>query len=162
MPRRPFRLTCTEPSEHDIQSAAASFLDVALPPGTVHFAVDHGAGKMTPATVVRLRERGGKKGVPDHFVFHAGHAHLIEFKTRTGRVSHEQRTMHERLAAAGIAVTVCCSVEDVVAALQAAGVPLRAKLLPSGAVVMTLPPAHPNLPLGLPASRPRRRDTVTG
>lgn len=133
---RPFRLTALEPSEHDIQRAAAAFLDVALLARSVHFAVDHGAGRMTATAALGLQARGGKRGIPDHFIFDDGRVLLLEFKTRIGRLSQEQRAMHERLAAAGIAVHVCRSVDDVIAVLRAAGVPMRAGLLPSGAVLV--------------------------
>lgn len=113
--------------EHELHTAAAQYLDLALPPAAIHAAIDH-AGKASAVTGARLKARGGRKGFPDHIILHGGVARFIEFKAMKGRLSHEQIAMHARLRAAGFDVWLVRSLAELQLQLELAGFPSRVRI----------------------------------
>lgn len=71
-----------------------------------------------------LRGDGFKAGFPDLACYWQGGHLLIEVKRpKTGRISPEQQSLHERLSAMGWPVAVVRSTDEAHAALCAAGAP---------------------------------------
>jgi hypothetical protein len=70
---------------------------------------------------------GVKAGVPDIEIVHRGRAYFIELKReKGGRTSDAQKFVHAELAAAGCeAPAICKTLEEVKAALDGWGIPLR-------------------------------------
>lgn len=114
--------------EHELHRAAAEYLDLVLPSGAVHAAIDH-AGKATKTVGAMLKARGGRKGFPDHIVLHAGQAAFLEFKSTKGRLSQEQVAMHHKLKAAGFSVAIVRSLPELELALSAFGIIARGRLV---------------------------------
>lgn len=80
----------------------------------------------------KLKLMGVQTGFPDGIVFHDGNIICVEIKApkdRGGRVSPEQKVMHERLRAMGFAVEVVYSFDEFKAVLVEYGVPTREVVL---------------------------------
>jgi hypothetical protein len=126
---RPFNLPHNV-KESELHVSVAELLDWILLPPAMFTTFPAGWGKLTKATAGRLYASGMKKGMPDILVFQR-HTHEttrvigIELKTGVYSVSSAQRTMFAQLQAVGIKVYVCRNIEDVVGALDAAGIPHR-------------------------------------
>jgi hypothetical protein len=124
--------------------AAAQYLRLALRPPTTWFAIDHGAGRMTPAAAGLLKARGGRQGVPDLLVLHPAQAGMIggfatvvvglELKAKTGRPSPAQVAMAAQFKAANAGYQFCWSLEGIECALRANGIPLHATVVGSSLV----------------------------
>lgn len=113
--------------EEQLQMAVVKFLNHALDGNSFHFAVPNG-GYRRLTEAMRFKAAGVVPGIPDIAVIDSGRIIFLELKSDAGRVSDVQAWCHERLRRARVPVTVCRSLEDVVAALTAAGVPLKARL----------------------------------
>jgi hypothetical protein len=126
---RPFNLPYNV-KESELHVSVAELLDWILLPPAMFTTFPAGWGKLTKATAGRLYASGMKKGMPDILVFQR-HTHEttrvigIELKVGVYSVSSAQRTMFAQLQAVGIKVYVCRNIEDVVGALDAAGIPHR-------------------------------------
>jgi hypothetical protein len=115
--------------EQKIHECIAVFLNRALPPGSLHFAIDS-AGKASLAIAQRLKARGGMKGTPDHCCLIPGvpGALFLEVKAVDGRVSPAQEHVGRCIMHAGHGWFVIRSVEDVELLMVGLGVPLRASV----------------------------------
>jgi hypothetical protein len=118
--------------------AAAHYLRLALRPPTTWFAIDHGAGLMTPAAAGLLKARGGRQGLPDLMVLHPAEVGTIvvgiELKSRRGRASAAQVAMQREFMAADAAYAFCWDLEDVQQALRIHGIPLHATVVGNGSL----------------------------
>ncbi len=113
-------------TEDDLAFAVAETLDILLPKDAVWTAWDFSkAGKIEGG---RKKKLGVKAGWPDLGVFWRGIVAMIELKNRIGALRVAQKALHPRLGAAGFPVTVCRSVDAVLATIQAAGIPLRGRI----------------------------------
>jgi hypothetical protein len=134
--------------EHPIQVSIKQFLDVALPPGAIYFAVPNGghlvakerkskAGKTFRLSLaaIKLKREGMKNGVADLIVIDPrpdGPCVIgLEVKTTDGRPSQDQKDWRRDFEAAGGLYAIARSMEDAAAALTEFGVKLRA--IPSSA-----------------------------
>jgi hypothetical protein len=126
------------------RSVADALAKLLLPPAE-WAAYPAGHIKLTPAQAAKLYRMGLKQAWPDFLILH-GSLIGIELKTETGRLTRT-RTVHRkrnggmrtvegqtdvfvRLSAAGMrGPHVCRSVDDVLVALQAEGVPMRPVVL---------------------------------
>ena len=124
------------PSEQQIHVAIAQFLDVALPVGAWHTALDS-SSKSSAVTGAQLKARGGKKGTPDHLILWDGRTMFLEIKTSRGRLSPEQKAVATAIFDAGAYWLCARSVEDVEGVLRAVGWPLRATCRAAGSVWAT-------------------------
>jgi hypothetical protein len=120
-----FKLTAPEPTEYQLHTAVADYLDWALTPASFFTTFPSGWGIMARATAGRLKRAGLKAGVPDVLVIYAGQAIFIELKSSKGSSTPIQRETQMRLLDAKALVFVCSSLEMVIDALMNAGVPLR-------------------------------------
>lgn len=75
-----------------------------------------------------MKKQGRKAGIPDNCVIWNGKAHFVELKSRNGRTSPAQKVVIPALEAAGAPVVIAYSLEEVMDALAAWGIPLRATL----------------------------------
>lgn len=144
MSRAPkFRLTGAGGREIDLQASVADALNVLLMPPAFWTAFPAGHVQLPPAAAARLSRAGLKMGVPDIIAWHGGQSFGIELKIGSGRLSRTrmartkrgslrwvegQEDVFPKLEAAGMRIAVCRSVDDVLAALDAWGVPLRARI----------------------------------
>jgi hypothetical protein len=110
--------------EDELQMAVCKLLRHALPFGAVYFHIPNG-GKRSLTEAARFKRMGVTAGMPDLGVLHEGRIAWLELKVAKGRVSDVQARAHERLRIAGCPVSICKSIDDVIAALAEAGVPLR-------------------------------------
>lgn len=117
--------------ESTISRQVASYLDLALPSGSVFTHIASG-GARSKATAGRLRAEGVRPGACDFVIVVSGVGTIwIELKNSTGRLSPEQRSWSEAIRhTPGSFWALCRSVEDVQSALLSAGVPLRATIGP--------------------------------
>lgn len=107
-------------SEDKLHLAVAQYLTWALRPPAWWTTFPLGGGGAVRGA--RLKAKGTKAGVPDILVVAPKRPLLwIELKTTTGVVSDEQEECHEHLVAAGCQVVVARDLDDVAAALAAAG-----------------------------------------
>ena len=113
--------------EDDLQRDVCRFLDVALPTGSMYFAVPNG-GRRHAREAARMKGLGLRAGIPDLEVIHRGRALFIELKAKRGVMSQAQRDMLRLLGFCGCPVMLCRSVPEVEAALRDAGMPLRASV----------------------------------
>jgi len=111
-------------AEEDLQKRVSAYLHATLAPTATFFAVPNG-GYRNMTEAARMKATGTRPGVPDLIVFHAGRAIGIELKTKTGRLSAAQVSCHASFQRCGVRVVVCRSLDDVIAALWEAGVPMR-------------------------------------
>jgi hypothetical protein len=112
--------------EASFQTQVGRFLDAALDGNSWWSAIPLGGGGRLRGQ--QLKRTGTKAGIPDILVTHGGRAVWIELKAPRGIVSDAQLYCHAQLRRSQCPVSVCKSIDDVIAALQAAGVPLRAKV----------------------------------
>jgi VRR-NUC domain-containing protein len=127
-PRRaPYRLTAPAASEHQSQRTVTDVLRLEVcreghvsAHGVCWFSIDmaHYAG--VPGTRVA---RGICAGVPDVVVLYRGAATWIELKADGGSLSDDQRAMCAALLQAGCRYAVARDERDVLAVLDAAGIP---------------------------------------
>lgn len=104
-----------------------SFLRMALPDDALVAHSPNGGWRLF-SEAARFKKMGVVAGWPDLVVVHGGKAMFLELKAARGRLSDAQRLCHEKLRAAGCPVEVVKTLEQVVAALDAASVPLRARI----------------------------------
>jgi hypothetical protein len=103
----------------------AELLDWALYSSAVYTTFPAGWGKLSRATAGQLKGSGLKQGFPDLLIFHNGRCVGIELKVQGRKPSAAQQLMFPRLRQCGVQIYVCQSVDDVIAALREAQVPLR-------------------------------------
>lgn len=120
-----WRLKPTEPSEGQLHTTVAQFLDWALMPPALYTTFPSGWGVLARSTAGRLKGAGLKSGMPDILVFHDGRCYGVELKAWNGKISEAQKDMHNKLRAAGTVVFVCASLDEVIWAMERVGVPLR-------------------------------------
>jgi hypothetical protein len=113
--------------EEQLQVAVCKYLRHALEGNSMFFAVPNG-GLRSRTEAIRFKATGTIPGIPDICVVNDGRLIGIELKAPKGRVSDAQLYCHERLRRARVPVTICRSIDDVIAALTAAGVPLKARI----------------------------------
>lgn len=123
---RPRRKYTGVPTETDLQIQVAGFLRACLLPPFFFFHVPNG-GSRSFTEGARFKKMGVLAGIPDAWIVGDRRAFTIELKReKGGRVSDDQRAVHELLRLAGIPVAVCKTLEEVKAALDGWGIPLRA------------------------------------
>jgi hypothetical protein len=111
------------PRESELHASVAQLLDWVLFPPTIWTTFPAGWGKLTKGTAGRLFASGLKKGMPDILVFDVMRKVIgIELKAGAGGVSAAQREMFAKLQGVGVRVYVCWSLEDVIHALDSAGI----------------------------------------
>jgi hypothetical protein len=115
-------------SEHHLQAAVAEFLGFALPPHEAVFCSIPNGGKRNKGTAGKLKAEGLQSGAPDLLILWRGRAIGLELKTGKGRLSPQQMAFSMRWTTAGGLYAVARSLEEVADLLDAAGVPLRARI----------------------------------
>jgi hypothetical protein len=113
-------------AEQELHLTIVQYLRAALTRETffLHVANER---KCSEAEGALLKRLGQRKGFPDLLLIHAGRAFGMEIKPDGGRVRPEQREAHAALAEAGMPVVVVRSIADTGDALQAWGIPNRAR-----------------------------------
>jgi hypothetical protein len=114
-------------SEQTDHEAIARFLDIALPLGAWHTAIDS-SSKSSRIAGALLKARGGKRGTPDHVILWRGRNIWFEIKTAIGKLSKWQKRVRDDIIAAGGLWFCVRSVEQAEAALLSVQMPLRARV----------------------------------
>jgi hypothetical protein len=110
--------------EARLQRSVHQYLQWALPPDAVHYAIPNGLMRSKKAAA-RAQGEAVRAGVPDLAIVHRGRALFIELKAARGVLSPHQRQMHHKLIYCGAEVMTCRSLPEVEASLRECGVPLR-------------------------------------
>lgn len=133
------RLTAPIVPENDIHVAVARALDLLLMPPATWTCFPAGNVQLSGQAAAKLTRMGLKRGWPDILVLH-GAAFGIELKRLGGKLSRTrtvrtkrgglrvvegQQDVFPRLQAAGMQISTCESVDEVLRALANWGVPLR-------------------------------------
>lgn len=113
--------------EDQLQKALVEYLDLALPPDALCFAIPNG-GKRIKVLAAILKATGVKKGIPDLCIVWRGRAMFMELKAIRGHLSADQREMHRKLTFCGCEVWVVRSVEQAEYLLRSLQMPLQAAL----------------------------------
>lgn len=98
-------------SEAAIQRGVVEHLRLCGVPGLVWYHPANGGGRSSKAEAAKLKREGVTPGIPDLMLHHAGRSYGLELKAANGRLSPEQRDMHQRLVAAGVEVAVANGVD---------------------------------------------------
>ncbi|MGO9418036.1 VRR-NUC domain-containing protein [Roseiarcus sp.] len=111
-------------AEARIQAAVVEWIRTAAPHVLV-FHVPNG-GLRSKAEAARLKWQGALAGVPDLvIVAPGGKAFFIEVKTEAGRLSADQRTVHDCLVALGAPAAIVRSIDEARRAFAAWGLATR-------------------------------------
>lgn len=113
-------------TELELHKSVAQYLDACRTPEWWWTTIPAGGGGK--ARGGKLKAQGYVAGTPDILIVYNGFAHWIELKTEKGRVSPEQKAVHESLRASGAWVMVCRSLPEVQGVLDAWRVPRRAQV----------------------------------
>jgi len=114
--------------EETFQRAVMKFLAVALDPNSTFFFHCPNGGYRRYNEAKRLKAMGVRAGIPDIGIVWDGKIAWLELKAGKGGASDIQLYRHEQLRRARSPVSLCKTIDDVIAALTAAGVPLKARL----------------------------------
>lgn len=113
--------------EADLQRAIVKFLRKSLVGNSVVFHIPNG-GLRSFTEAKRFKEMGVLPGMVDLGVINDGRLIGLEVKPpKGGTVSDAQAWCHRQLRAAGAWVFIVRSLDDVIAAMQQTGVPMRIK-----------------------------------
>ena len=114
--------------EAALQKAVVKHLGWALRQGwRIHHSPN--GGKRNASEAARFKAMGTSAGFPDLIVTGGDRMLVaIELKAAGGSLTDKQDFWLDHFDACGWPVAVCRSVDEVVAALEAAGVPLRARI----------------------------------
>jgi hypothetical protein len=127
---KPFRLAAPEADEDTVHRSVHDALcrliappGVASRDGVVWWTVEHRGLKNVGEGINRKR-RGVVAGIPDLHFFHAGRCFMIELKRGPKqKFSEAQRELRAELAKVGVAVELAWSINGVLGALSANGIP---------------------------------------
>jgi len=127
-PRDLFGRAPARPSDRNaearLQASAVQFIRLAAPQ-CLCFSVPNG-GWRSKAEGARLKWTGTLAGIPDVIVIApVGRIFFLEFKTKTGRLSPAQRAVFDQLVAHGAPCAIIRSLDDVLKAFDAWGIPMR-------------------------------------
>jgi hypothetical protein len=109
--------------EEDLQRQVVRFLQRSLTGNSLVFHVPNG-GRRGFLEALRFKSMGVLAGMVDLGIVTDGRLLGIELKAGRGQISDAQAWCHRRLRAAGAPVYVCRSLDEVIAVLQQAGVPM--------------------------------------
>jgi VRR-NUC domain len=124
--------------EQSLQMRVATMLNWLLI-DTPWTAIGHGGGGKQRGMI--LKGMGVHAGWPDLMLVHRGRPCFIELKAEKGVLSTAQKAVHEQIVAAGGAVAVCRSLEQVTAVIEVWGIPTReARLSPANRAALPMPP----------------------
>jgi hypothetical protein len=137
---RPFRLRPPVVPENDLHEAVADALDKLLLPPAQWTTFPAGSVPLPPEFAAKLARLGLKRGWPDILIVHDRAVFGIELKTATGILSRTrivrtrsgalrelagQTDVFPKLGRAGMRISICRSVDEVLAALRGWDVPMR-------------------------------------
>ena len=105
-------------SESAIQIAVMHHLTLRARPGALAWHTPNG-GARSKAEAGRFKAEGVVAGMPDINILFNGRFFGLELKALRGRVSPEQRAIHERITACGGTVAVAFGLDAAVAQLEA-------------------------------------------
>lgn len=112
--------------EQDFQIGLVKGLRTILYPWTVVLHVPNG-GKRGKAEAGILKAMGVLAGAPDLLMFHCGRAYAFELKADDGSLSKAQKETHALLEAAGVPVSVCRTLDEVLERLKFWNIPTKLK-----------------------------------
>jgi hypothetical protein len=139
----PFKLTIPEQPEAVLQESCARALDMLLAPPAFWFSAAIGACQLTAQQAAALSRAGVKRGLPDLLVLYErlfgielklakgvlSKTKIVQTRRGSPRVLIGQVERFAELEAAGMRIAICRSVDEVLAQLEAWGVPLRGRVV---------------------------------
>ena len=111
--------------EDTAQQAFVKWADYAIKHPCRYWFVPNGLGKLGHFMAAWANKMGLKKGVSDIHVMWPGGFGVIEFKSKTGKLSPEQEAFLSDVEACGHLHGVARSLDDAIALLAAWGCPTR-------------------------------------
>lgn len=126
--------------ESQLHLSIAELLDWILIPPTFYTTFPAGYGRLSRATAGQLKAKGMKPGMPDIIVFASNDKHFekrtkvigLELKVPGRSATAIQSSTHAMLQAVGVRVYICRSQNDVIMALNDAGIEYRYVKIPKG------------------------------
>lgn len=97
--------------EQELHVAATQYLDLALPAGAMHAAIDS-RGKVSVIGGAALKARPSRRWFSYHVILHAGVARVIRIKAMKGQMTPQQLGAIQRLRAAGFEVWIVRSLTE--------------------------------------------------
>lgn len=127
--QKPLHPSRDAPLENPLQITVAAFLDRALPPPLKWLHVPNGELR-DPAAAGKLKAMGTKPGAADCLILGwRGSGFIwIELKSRSGRLSADQKAWRDWCRAIGAPWFLCRSLEDVVESLESLQIRLKVNL----------------------------------
>lgn len=113
--------------EQVLHRQVAAYLDAARQADWMWWHIPNG-GFRTDREAAIFKAMGVKPGMPDIEILWRGRSHFIELKAAKGAVTAIQEARHQDVMAAGGRVAICRTLGEVIAAMDAWGIPRRAKL----------------------------------
>ena len=108
-------------SEHQLQSALCTYLELMARPEVLWFAIPNG-GKRHIAVAVRLKKEGARRGVPDMaFCLPDGQTAWLELKIKGGSLSQEQRAFRDQVLFLGHRWGVAKTIDEAIEYLTSVG-----------------------------------------
>jgi hypothetical protein len=143
-----FKLTNEILSERDLQESIIRILDALIQPPAFFFSAAIGAAKLSPQQAAALSRAGVKRGIPDVLILapddhgprifglelkrekqgYLSRDRIVRTKRGSPRLLEGQQSVFPRLEAAGMTIAIARSVDEVLAQLEAWGVPLRGRV----------------------------------
>ncbi len=122
--------------EHGFQNTLVDLLELILPVEAIVTSIDH-ANAASVVTGALRKARGVKKGIPDVWIIWAKPSSVppapiivtLETKATDGRLEKEQEFWRDALIALGCHWAAPRTLEQAIAAIEAADIPLRGHML---------------------------------
>jgi hypothetical protein len=123
-------------NENQLEAAITEYLGVVLPDDCVAFHIPN-AGRRKATAIAEMKRAGLLPGMPDRGIVYRGKVYFLEAKRpyikgvqRAGVCSNAQAWVQHLLWCAGSKVEIVRSLEDVQAALDKFGIPLKQRVFP--------------------------------
>lgn len=121
MPRRAkARTAAPQPSELHIHIAVVQHLKYRARKGVCFFHCPNGE-RREKRDAAKLKAMGVTPGIPDLMIVADGKTYGLELKTSRGRLSTEQKSMLDRMQAAGVYIAVAYGLDQALAIISAWG-----------------------------------------
>lgn len=99
-------------SEDQFSAALHTWVRNTYPNTRYRFFHIPNGGSRHPAEAMKFKSMGVVPGVVDHMLAHDGRMWCIEIKLPNGKVSHDQKAVHQSWNEAGIPVFICWDMES--------------------------------------------------
>jgi hypothetical protein len=105
--------------EYHLQVSVMTWIKIQYP--NILVTIAPSGVKLSIGVAMKMKRMGYSLGTPDIMIFEARkgkHGLFIELKTRTGKVSPEQKEWHQKLKERNYEVEVCWSFEEAICTIE--------------------------------------------